>query len=254
MERDTILMKNLWTVFYIIVTCCCMTACSTDGVNNYAAGISGPRMKAPLNHQQTILVLSTLNNVDIQVISENIFNYHKLGDTQLLSSSINTELSNLIAEQLIKSDFESVRPAAINGSNALNKQDIQASATTLTPSAKRFLKWHMGGNRADILILITQNGGHTLNFDLKCELGQAGSYNQAIIEPHLYLYKIYVIDTHHFSILTWVTGSANSNLQNTFLCKSPKEYSKENFQELHEIVVNGLSQAVVSDILRVLSI
>ena len=104
----------------------------------------------------------------------------------------------------------------------------------------------------DTIILLTQSGNQPLAFDVKCELSKQDFYQHASIEPHLYLYKIYVIDAHTLKILTWITGSANGHLQDTRLCKPTSQYRTQDFNELRSILMRKLESSVAKDLNRTL--
>lgn len=241
-------MKFLARLFIIIILLCGLSGCSTETPAVYSAGTAGPKLEKPLSQNPHILALAVLSDIKIDVISENIFTYRKLGTTTVEGALVNAQLSKTMAATLKNMNYPRVDSASINSSNVLNTTDVQATATELTPAAQQFLAQQLHGRGIDTVVLITQDGNQPLAFDLKCELSKNSTYNQASIEPHLYLYKIYIIDAHTLKILTWITSNASGNLHNTHLCKPPTYFSAENFNELNEIVTSGLNTAVTASL------
>jgi hypothetical protein len=138
----------------------------------------------------------------------------------------------------------------------LNTTDIQwlhgQPESWLSREAQQFLSQVVNHRNVDTIILLTQSGSQPLAFDVKCELSKRDFYQHASIEPHLYLYKIYVIDAHTLKILTWITGSANGHLQDTSLCKPTSQYRAQDFNELRSILMRKLDRSVAKDLTRTL--
>jgi hypothetical protein len=198
------------------------------------------------------LVLSVLRDVKVNIIRENIFIYQELGTIITPAGLINGKLSQTLKVKLEKMNYSTVESAVINTNNVLNTTDIQALSNhafiDLSPEAKQFLAQQIKDNSTDTIVLITQNGDQPLAFDLKCEVGKDNHYYQASIEPHLYLYKIYLINAHTLKILTWITGSPNGNLPDTHLCKPVAQLSEQDINEIKYRIINSLKTTMSADL------
>ncbi len=220
------------------------------------AGTFGPKLTKPLSQDQHILVLSVLRDIRIDIIGENIFIYNELGTTSLPAEAVNILLSRTMAATLRDNGYGHLESAVINNSNVLNTTDIQWShdqfESRLSEEARQFLSQVVNHRNVNTIILLTQSGSQPLAFDVKCEISKRDLYRQASIEPHLYLYKIYVIDAHTLKILTWITGSAHGHLQDTSLCKPISQYQTQDFNELRSILAHKLESSVAKDLTRTL--
>lgn len=164
------------------------------------AGTFGPKLTKPLSQDQHILILSVLRDIRIDIVGENIFIYHELGTTSLPAEEVNALLSKTMVVTLKGNGYSHLESTVISNSNVLNTTDIQSlhgqPENWLSREAQQFLSQVVNHRNVDTIILLTQSGSQPLAFDVKCELSKRDFYQHASIEPHLYLYKIYVIDAH----------------------------------------------------------
>lgn len=234
-----------------------LTGCESNKHVLSSAGTIGPVINQTIPLDQHFLTLAVLRDTNVDIVSENIFIYRKLGSTQIPAALINGQLNKTMATTLHGIGYHHVRSNAINTPNVLNTTDIQLltnhSVTEITPEARQFLAEQIKDRNIDIIILITQNGHDPLAFDLKCELSKNNFYYHASIQPHLDLYKIYVINAHTMRILTWITGSANGDLSDTSLCKPINKYSPQDFNTVNNIVISGLNKSVSTDLFNTLT-
>ena len=253
-------MLKILGVFFIILACCPLSGCNPPPISSTAissAGTIGAKLSKPLPKDQHILVLSVLRDIPVDIIRENIFLYQPLGAVTLPADVINPHLTKTMLSTLERHGYHHLNLLTINTSNVLNSSDIQQLTTrpytNLTISAQQFLTQQIKGRHADILIILTQNSEQPLAFDIKCELSQNNIYHQASIEPHLNLYKILIIDTHSWQILTWITGSANRDLQNTNFCKPLTAYTPRELNDLKFTVTRILNKSVAKDLSIIVS-
>jgi hypothetical protein len=225
-----------------------ISGCATDTKVISSAGTIGPVLQHKLPQNQRILVLSALRDTQVNIISENIFLYQELGIITIPAPVMNLKLAQAMVSKLKRIGYTHVDAQVINDSNALNTADIN----NISPEAAKALSEYLRNKNVDSIILLTQNSGQPLIYDLKCELAKNNAYRHASIQPHLYLYKIYVINAHDLKILTWITGSANGNVPNTGLCKPQTAYSAEDISELHSILLDQLRRTVSEDLSKTL--
>jgi len=237
-----------------ILLCGCLAGCNSTKPIISSAGTIGPGLSTaiPQNH---FLVISTLQDVKVDVISENIFIYHILGSATITAQNLNAQLVKTMRATLNRLNYLYVDYAALNNPNPLNTANIQpfTDHSALTPEARQYLSDLIKNHPVDIIVLMTQNGPHSLVYDVKCELSKNNIYYQASIQPHLYLYKIYVINAHTLKIITWITGSANGDLPDTHLCKPMSQYSPQDLNDVNYFVIEQLNKAVADDLSKTLT-
>jgi hypothetical protein len=221
-----------------------------------SAGTIGPKLIKPLPQDQRILVISALRDIHVDIVSENIFIYNILGSTTLPAALINPIMNHSLINSLQENSYQNLQAAVINTPDPLNTTEIHMLTAlpddSLSAPAQQSLKQQINQQNVDIIVLLTQSGSEPLAFDVKCELSKNNLYYYASIEPHLYLYKIYVIDAHSLKILTWITGSANGELQDLHLCRPTSLYRPRDFNNLNSTVIHKLRAAVGKDLLRTL--
>lgn len=222
-----------------------------------SAGTIGPRLSQAIPKNQQILVLAVLRDIKVDVVSENIFSYQILGAQTIAAALVNSQLLKTMNSTLKSLDYYHLNSVTLNNPNVLNTGDIQALANpsypALTSEAQQFLANFIKDCHIDTIVLLTQDGDRPLAFDLKCELSKNNFYYQASIQPHLYLYKIYVIDAHDFKIITWITGSANGDLPDVHLCKPLSQFTSRDLNDLNYNVINSLKTAVNNDLSNMLT-
>jgi hypothetical protein len=205
-----------------------------------SAGTLGPVLTAPLPPDARILVISNLTDAPITIIRENIFQYHLLGKTSVSGELMNSAINRAILQLFHKNGYREVQTLTIINPHYWN-------------SRKQLIDSINAQRHADIIILITKNNEkHILGFDIHCEVSRFNQYYQAIIEPHLDLYKITVIAAQNQQVLTWITGSINGNLRNTRFCKPLSSFSMRDYLALNSIVNTGLHVAITRDISKIL--
>lgn len=234
-----------------------------------SAGTLGPPLEQPLPENARILVLSTLQPVSVNIISENIFSYKNLGGFEIPASHLNPSLSQTMTHVAQNGGYRVAASVPLNTRNPLNTANIQYASSqlsgsvdrtathipprgSLTPEAKRFLFQQIKQHPADFIVLLTQTGPQPLALDLRCELSKMNTYSRASIGPDLYLYKIYLIDARRMQPLAWTTGAFNSDLPHTHWCKSPEQLKADQRKDLNNMIIKGLNKAVNEDLSQVL--
>ncbi len=240
--------KLLLSIIFLVASIF-LSGCGTE-INVSSAGTLGPILKKPIDKSQRILVISALQDIKIDIISENIFSYRKLGSKVISKKFLNEELSMAMVSALKEHNFKYIQIKNLNSANDINTGDIEL----LTTKAKEFLSSQIANTHSDLILLLTQSNNQPLLYDIKCELGKKNQYEQARFEQHLDLYKLYLIDAHTLQILSWTTGSPNFDLPNERLCKPIKNYDANDLKELNVIVGELFHRAIDIDLIRTLRI
>ncbi len=226
-----------------------LSGCGTE-INLSSAGTLGPILKKPIDKSQRILVISALQDIKVDVISENIFSYRKFGSKVIAKNFLNEELSRAMVSTLKEHNFKYIQIRNLTTANDINTGDIELSTT----KAKEFLSSQLANTHSDFILLLTQSHKQSLVYDIKCELGKKNQYDQARFEQHLDLYKLYLIDAHTLQVLSWTTGSPNFDLPNVRLCKPLKSYGANDLKELNITVGELFRRAIKIDLIRTLRI
>ena len=234
--------------FFIISLLLITSACTTNKAIISSAGTVGPGLPAPLPKTQRILIISTLTATQINIISENIFQFQNLGSDTISAPTMNRELATTMQNTVKKLGYLNTTTMEMNQKNILNTEDVQSSAEAIS-----FLKSITNPTKADTIILLTLNDGQPFDLDIKCELGKNNIYRHATIQSHLYLYKIYILDTHTWKIISWITGSPTANLYNLTLCMPPSSLSPEQRLDLENLTLQELKKAVHMDLYSTLT-
>lgn len=246
---------TLWMLILLLSSL--LNGCHSGAPPLSSAGTIGPGLSQAIPQNQRILVLAALRDIKVDIVSENIFTYQILGTKTIAATAVNSQLLSTMNATLKNLDYYRLRSATLNDPNVLNTTDIQAitnhSYTALTPEAQQFLADFIKDRHVDTIVLLTQDGDRPLAFDLKCELSKNNFYYHASIQPHLYLYKIYVIDAHTLKIITWITGSATGNLPDVHLCKPVAQFTRRDLNDLNYTVMNRLNSAVADDLSKTLT-